>query len=98
MYLITFKGLNCRIERRMLQPYLINVKYAITRYYPPIHLSNAARHQASDHDHRLRHVQGVLVVQDGEAQPLLPLDQDDLLHVGLPHGDVGGVEVVEAMG
>ena len=49
----------------------------------------ASRHQAPDHDDGVVNIEGVLVVQDAEPQPLLPLGQHDLLHVMGPGGGVG---------
>ena len=75
----TFECLDSSIEGGMLEANLIDMKDAVARYNLSIDLCDASGHKTAHNNHRLRLVQGVLIVQNTETQAFVPFDQGDHL-------------------
>ena len=61
---LTFESLHSSIQRGMMQNDAIDEHDSITRHYPAVHLSDASRHQASNHNDCIRHIKWILIIQD----------------------------------
>ena len=66
----------------------LSLHETIARNQPAVLLGHSPWHQAADDDDRLLLVHRVLVVQDGEAQAPLALNQLDDEHLLRPHRQV----------